>query len=306
MAHLILDSTYYVVKNSKYLKISFEAIDKFIKKIKKIKTPIWDKKIHYYSEDKEKLLNYLLLVDCNNFCFWKIKKEGYFTLAQEIKNFFEKESQNANLNYFAKLSFDDFKRKFPSLNKFHLSKKRWLIIKKVSQYIIKNYKREFYNFVKSAENSAKKLIEKISKELYSFDDISIYQNKKIYFLKRAQHLTSNIWGAFEGKDIGNFYDLDHLTAFADYKLPQILNHYNILEYSPTLIKKLKNKEIIRKNSKIEIEIRANTIWAVEYLKQKLKEKETDIFSFQVDWFLWNLSHKIKLKLPHHRTITYFY
>ncbi len=305
MTHLILDSTYYVVKNSKDVKINFEAIDKFIEKIE-IKFPDWDKKIHYYSEDKEKLLNYLLLIDCNNFCFWKIKKEGYFILAKKLRDFFKKETQNANLKYFARLSFDDFKKNFLALTKFHFHKKRWLITKKVSKYIVENYKGEFYNFVKSANNSAEKLIEKIYKELYSFDDISKFKNKKIYFLKRSQHLTSNIWGALEGKDIGNFYDLEYLTAFADYKLPQILNHYGILEYSAILMKKIKNKEVIPKNSKLEIEIRANTVWAIEYLKQKLKEKGINIFSFQIDWFLWNLSHKIKLKLPHHRTITYFY
>ncbi len=91
MAHLILDSTYYVVKNSKDVKINIDGIDKFLENIKKIEVPEWDKKIHFYSENKEKLLNYLLLIDCNNFCFWGTKKEGYFTLAKELKNFFEKE-----------------------------------------------------------------------------------------------------------------------------------------------------------------------------------------------------------------------
>lgn len=305
MTHLILDSTYYVVKNSKDVKINLEAIDKFVAR-NNIKIPQWDKKIHYYSKDKEKLLNYLLLIDCNNFCFWGVNKEGYFALAKDLKKFFEKKPESANLNYFAKINFNDFKKTFLSLAKFQLAQKRWLITKKVSKYIVKNYKGEFYNFVKSAKNSTKKLIEKIYKELYSFNDISKFRNKKIYFLKRAQHLTANIWGALDGKDIGNFYDLDYLTAFADYKLPQLLNHYGILEYSQNLIKKLKNKEIIRKNSKLEIEIRANTVWAVEYLKQKLHKKGINIFSFQVDWLLWDLSHKIKLKLPHHRTITYFY
>jgi hypothetical protein len=305
MAHLILDSTYYVVKNSKDVKINLEAIDNFVEKIE-IKLPDWDKNLHYYSDDKEKVLNYLLLIDCNNFCFWGPKKEGYFILAEELKNFFEKEPQNANLNYFAKLNFDDFRKVFPSLTKFQLAQKRWLITKKVSKYIVENYKGEFYNFVKSAKNSAKKLIEKIYKELYSFDDITKFKNKKIYLLKRAQHLTANIWGAFDSKDIGNFYDMDYLTAFSDYKLPQILYHYCILEYSPFLVKKIKNKNNIRKNSVLELEIRANTIWAVEFLKQRLKEKGINIYSFQIDWFLWNLSHKIKLKLPHHRTITHFY
>jgi hypothetical protein len=306
MKHLILNSTFYVVKNSKDVKINLKSVEKFVEENKEIKPPDWDKEIHFCSEDREKVLNYLLLIDCNNFCFWGSKKEGYFDLALSLKNIFENYPQKANLYYFSKISLEEFIKFLPFIKNIHLTKERWLIAKKVASYIVKNYKGEFYNFVKKAKNSAKKLIEKIFKELYSFNDFRIFNNKRIYFLKRAQHLTSNIWGALDGKEIADFYDLDYLTAFADYRLPQILNYYEILEYSEKLRAILKNEKIIKQNSRLETEIRANTVWAVEYLKQKFKERGINIYSFQVDWYLWNLSNKIKFKLPFHRTITYFY
>jgi hypothetical protein len=39
----------------------------------------------------------------------------------------------------------------------------------------------------------------------------------VSFYKRAQILIADIWGCFEGKGLGFFEDIDHLTMFADYR-----------------------------------------------------------------------------------------
>jgi hypothetical protein len=44
----------------------------------------------------------------------------------------------------------------------------------------------------------------------------------------------DIYSAFEGKDIGEFHDIEKLTMFADYRVPQILYHLGVLEYSKEL------------------------------------------------------------------------
>jgi len=57
----------------------------------------------------------------------------------------------------------------------------------------------------------------------------------------------------------------------------------------------------------EIEIRANTIWAVELIKQELHRMGKNVRAFEIDWLLWNLGQKGDFKKkPYHKTLTIFY
>jgi len=79
-----------------------------------------------------------------------------------------------------------------------------------------------------------------------------------------------------------------------------------LEYSPTLLKKIKNETLLATGSSEEVEIRANTIWAIEKIKQTLSKQGRELPAFQIDWILWNLSQKIKMPIPYHKTKTIYY
>ena len=50
--------------------------------------------------------------------------------------------------------------------------------------------------------------------------------------------------------------MNEVTMFADYRVPQILLHLGVLEYSPSLLNKIKLKEEIPFGSEEENEIRA--------------------------------------------------
>lgn len=307
----VLKTTLFVVKNSKNVKIEKEKIKILAKKLApKIKIPKWPKNLHLQSKNPEKLLTYLFVLDSLNFCFWpkkwKIKYKnkifsGYFAFSLKLKEFFERK-KILNFQSLEKINFSEFKKFF---SKMPLLKERYKILKKVSKIMVKKYSSPI-KFVTLAKNSAKTLLQKIFTELPYFDDFSFYKGKKIYFLKRAQILISDIFGAFDGKGLGYFKDIDYLTSFADYKLPQILHHYSVLKYSKDLKEEIKKKNLIKKGSPKEIEIRANTIWAIEYLKEELKKLGLKIRSFELDWYLWEKSQKIKFKFPHHRTKTIFY
>ena len=40
--------------------------------------------------------------------------------------------------------------------------------------------------------------------------------------------------ALQGKSYGEFRDIDHLTMFADYRVPAVLREFGILTYSSAL------------------------------------------------------------------------
>lgn len=47
-----------------------------------------------------------------------------------------------------------------------------------------------------------------------------------------------MWGAFGGRGLGDFHDIDQLTMFADYRVPVTLAELGILSYSPELLRKV--------------------------------------------------------------------
>jgi hypothetical protein len=61
--------------------------------------------------------------------------------------------------------------------------------------------------------------------------------------KRAQILVADVWSCFQGKGLGAFADIDKITMFADYRVPQMLIHYGSLEYTPKLLFKISQGKI---------------------------------------------------------------
>ncbi len=336
MENPVRETTFYVVKNSIDVKINRQKTAELALKWAKGKmdVPVWPKEFHLETKNPRSMLDYLIILDSLNFCFWQRNEKerwfiiynrqkyyGYFGLALALKLFFENNPEKADLKYFSKVSFRDFVSILGGGKNLLLLKKRWQIARMVSRKIIDQY-GDSEKFILSAHHKLSELVPKISSELFSFNDVVHYRGKKVYILKRAQILPADIWGAFDGKGIGYFEDLEYLTAFADYKLPQILNYWGILEYSPKLLKKVKNKTLIKKDSTEEIEIRSCTIWAVEYLKKELEKLGHKFFSFQIDWILWNKSQsfnklrtgyergrmdqEIRISTPYHLTKTFYY
>jgi hypothetical protein len=137
--------------------------------------------------------------------------------------------------------------------------------------------------------------------------VATYKGRKVYFYKRAQIFTTDLHAAFGGKGWGHFEDLDQLTAFADYKLPQVLRHMGILFYAEELARKVDQEILLEAGSVEEVEIRANTIWAVETIRRELNARGCPVRAFEVDWILWNMGQEDAYReKPYHRTATIFY
>jgi hypothetical protein len=143
--------------------------------------------------------------------------------------------------------------------------------------------------------------------LPSFRDTAPWNGHEIRFYKRAQILVADIFGAFDGKGPGAFHDLQTLTAFADYKVPQVLRQHGILRYDPALAARIANYQLIPPDSDEEIEIRAATIWGVELLRQALAQRGRELPAYAIDWSLWQSGQSLQASSePYHRTLTVFY
>lgn len=86
------------------------------------------------------------------------------------------------------------------------------------------------------------------------------RRKPIRFLKRAQIFVADLWACFEGEDYGAFRDIDKITMFADYRVPQILCGLGCMFYSPPLDAAIRSGKLIDSGSNWEIQLRGE--WTV--------------------------------------------
>jgi hypothetical protein len=159
----------------------------------------------------------------------------------------------------------------------------------------------------AASGSAVRLVCGIVSHFPSFRDEAFYRTGSVHFWKRAQIFASDLFTAFDGKGYGDYHDMDRLTAFPDYKLPQVLRELGIISYSHGLASRIDAMEYLQAGSEEEVEIRAMTVWAVEGLRKGFKEGGQTLTSPRVDGWLWQLGQLDAFrKHPYHRCRTIYY
>lgn len=91
------------------------------------------------------------------------------------------------------------------------------------------------------------------------DEVSFENRKSVRLLKRAQILVADLWACFNGVEYGEFYDIDKITIFADYRIPQVLNSMGCLWYGPGLENAIRAQNVIESGSSWEIQLRGESL-----------------------------------------------
>ncbi|MBU0667030.1 MAG: queuosine salvage family protein [Nanoarchaeota archaeon] len=304
----ILEGIQYVVRNSKNVRINEE-------KIVEMANNYQDTKIHWMNYlpvdltnlNKKERLNFLFIFNSISFCYWGDSKwsvgydRGTWNMIASIKRAIDEGKPILNPDYLTNMKEEELEDILRGTNKIPLLKKRLSILNELGTNIIDKYEGNFEKLTYS-EKQAPTLVERIVSDFQSFNDYSYYNNEKIVFNKRAQLLVSDI----HANGYGKLENIDSLTACADYILPMVLQHKGVLNYSKKLATKIKNKLLILANSTEEIEIRSNTIYAVELIKKELLKKNKSVSSMQINDYLWISGKDVPETQPYHRTITSAY
>lgn len=309
----ILESTRYVVDHSQYVKIDEDAIQQML--INGYVNGIdWHPELHVVDPD------WIFILDALNFCFWEEQGQpkwsidyngqqlsGYWALAGSLKRAYEEGIPLTNAEFLATISSKTVERIFHGNQRIPLFQKRVEHLREVGRVLLRKYDGSFVNLLEHTRRSAVALVKEVVEKFPSFNDIASYKGKTIYLYKRAQLLVVDLYGAFEGQGHGEFLDLDQLTIFADYKLPQVLRHYRILEYDAHLTSLVDSYIPIGAGSQEEVEIRSATVQAVELMRHYFSKKHHPIPAFKIDWWLWTLGQDDAIReKPYHRTRTVFY
>jgi hypothetical protein len=300
----VLEDARYVAEDSLQIVIDEQAlVDIAIQfKNKTITIPEWNAELHFTdlaSDHVGQTLNYLLILDALNFSFWanpesdrwKINYKGqvlrgYWALAASLKRAIEEGIPLTDASYMANCTAEQLAHILRGENHIPLLSNRLQHLNEIGQVLLDHFDGEFKHVVVQANGSAIKLLELILTYFPNFRDEAVYKGRNVQILKRAQILPADIYGAFKGQGLGAFYDIDKLTAFADYKVPQVLEHLGILKYSDELNHLLANRIEIPRNSELEIELRAATVWGCERLRQALEDQGRSLTNIEIDWILW--------------------
>ena len=251
---------------------------KFLGKIKRI--------------EKGQIDNFVFILRCLDFRLWEFpqnwnykNERGFWGLMERVIDLF-----NLDLN---KITFTEFKQIISPKENLTITKIRFKIFKSALNWL-KKYNNNFGNYFEENKKAFDFCINLF--ELEKYRDF----NTNFYFLKPNQLLYLEY--LLGKKLIEKFEDeLETLTIFADYKIPQFFINLGLIEVPEKYLKKLKEGKVIKRFSLFENEIRLASILLGEEISRKLK-----IPAYKVDNILWWLSHKIKLKIPKPKVKTIFY
>lgn len=202
---------------------------------------------HHPHKDEPNACNWLFVLDTLNFCFWtpgnatkwKVNgATGYFALCEAIHRAILEGIDITNPVFYSNITADvlgNILRSDDGITQCPLIDERVKCLQDVGKILIKKYNGTFRTCLSVAENSAQKLLQLIVDEFGCYRDEAIFNGQRVSILKRAQILVGDIWACFLGKSPAAFEDIETITMFADYRVPQVLVHFGCMKYNESLM-----------------------------------------------------------------------
>jgi hypothetical protein len=278
--------------------------------------PAWDSSLHWSGDDPERVANYVLALDALNFCFWGDPKwrvtyrgrvlDGYWALAAALTRAIAEGFDVTDASVMAGATRENLQEVFRGESEIPLLDARVAHLSEAGRVLLSRYEGRFSKAIREAGGSAERMVRSVAHEFSSFEDVAFYAGRRINLYKRAQILVIDLVSALPDQPWAQFTTLEDLTAFADYKVPQVLREIGIMTYSEALSRKVDSLVEIVAGSTEEVEIRAATVAAVHHLGQALSRRSRPVTEAALDGILWHLGQDMAFQFPYHRTRTPYY
>lgn len=311
----VLESTRRVVDHARSVAIDQNAVDALAARLagQGVEAPEWRVWPHWW-DASDRAADYALVLDALNFCFWAAPGEqrwrvqfegqtldGYWALAACLRRALDAGTPLLDPGYLAEIDEAAVRTLFAGEAEIPMLAERVANLREVGQGL-RAVGGSFASMVRAAGGSGETLVSEIVRRFPSFDDVATYDGEPVRLYKRAQILVSDLHGIYAGTGLGAFSDLDRLTAFADYKIPQVLREAGILVYAADLANTIEQQQLIPPGDPREVEIRAAAVWGCELIRRALEP----LRAFEVDWLLWSDAQGRTISRPYHRTRTIYY
>jgi hypothetical protein len=282
----------------------------------------WDQEEWHYNPPKhwsvrnERIALYILALDAVNFCFWPSPHNYEYcdlatnlTRAAEIDHAQQEQTPDTLSSDYALSATQLANMTLPRVEQIlcangktiPLLEERCRLWKEVGTVLVQHFQGSAWHLIQQANGSAVQAVNLLVQYFPGFRDY----HESCAFLKRAQICVGDWQAALHLKQ----WNLEELTTFADYRLPQLLRDRNVLQYHPQLSAQIDALQEIPADGPAEWAIRAATVVVVDELVQCLNQTEPKWTAVSVDWYLWQLGEQLneegKLR-PHHRVLTTFY
>ncbi|KAJ1679253.1 hypothetical protein EV182_002423 [Spiromyces aspiralis] len=289
----------------------------------------------------ERAVDWIFVVDTLNFSFFSdlkdedrqyavtldgVQYKGYWSLCACINRALREGIPITDPKYYAGITSSALAyifRQDEGREPIPLLEDRVKVLREAGQVLLDRFGGSFTNCIKECQGSAMRLLDLVTSNIGSYQDEHEFCGRTVYIYKRAQILISDLWACFEGRGLGCFSDIDEITMFADYRIPQALSHFGILEYSPSLMERLHDDRVenasagtgayLPSGHQLEVEIRGNSIWSVELLRREILHRnpcsKLHINSILLDFYIWDYAkaHTGEMAgIPIHRTRSIFY
>ncbi len=300
----ILRKVNYVSARAKDVSIDNLALSELADKVKAVDSKHWTEEspLNLTNYDEEQTAAMLFLFNAISFSYWGEPKwqplgynRGTWNMIASLQNAVAEGVPLFDAGYLSTMPTTTLGDVLHAEHEIPLLNKRAAILRQVGDVVQHKYGGSFHEIVKQANGKVSRFLGNVLADFPSFEDVSIYQGQQIPFHKRAQLLSSDVAHLFGLKGTEN------LTACADYILPMVLREEEVLRYSDSLAEKVDNRVEVPKGSPQEVEIRAQTLVAVEKLSGR-----TGLTQMQVNDYLWLAGNDVPADREYHLTRTTAY
>ncbi len=314
---IVLETTAAVMRQARHVSIDQAAVERWAGSVRaaEVRPSGHDLLIHLPGTPAEQA-NLVLLIDALNFCFWSPQPIELVWRGETYRRFeamlvsimlaARAERAWADPRFWLRVSAEEIRQVLSGRGQLLMMEERERIIRETGRTLLDRFDGQFIHAVDSVNRRAWDLAVLLMTNFDSFRDVSKYRNQPVFFMKRAQICAMDVSLAWEMQGHPGLTGLEHLAAFADYRLPQALRELGILRLSTPLAEAIERQEEIPADSEEEVEIRAGTIQAVERMRQAAEREGKSLPTWQIDCYLWRLGRDRTATVDHHRTRTIFY
>lgn len=257
-----------------------------------------------------------LLIDSLNFCFWSPRPivttwrgrrvERYLAFAALMAKAVRCDRRWLDAAFWAEVDAPALQRLTADAGELLMLDERAAVLRETGRVLRERFGGSFANLAQAAGRHAWRLVLMLAEAFPSFHDVGEYGGRRVWLLKRAQICAMDLSTAWVQRGWPGLSGLDELTAFADYRIPQILRHLGILRVTPELAERVEARRELSPGSAEEIELRAATIDAVDRMRQALATHGKSVPTWRIDVALWEDSHAADVSVEHHRVRTIYY
>jgi hypothetical protein len=322
----VLDSVRYAVESSRDVQTHYEKIVEVAAWMayEELPMPEFTLPLGVGGGDPDETIDFILVADVIDTAFTDFESHEKFQADYAGKHWSDSEAEFACIkraldngvpfldgNYLAGISRAELNKVFEGNIEMPMLDEKLKVLHQAGKVLTEKYDGRFHKFVHSCSprlyDNGNGLIERMAKEFPRFDDVSIVDGHEIRFYKLAQLGIWMLYSTLHRAGKFRLDDVEKMTAFADYIVPLGLRLHGITRYSEGLEKAINSHQMIPRDSRREIEIRAHCIYATALLREeinKLRPPNLQVIIPQVDARLWTHFHTTTW--PHHLTRTIMY